>query len=209
MTTVLIIVVLFFVIVAVALAALKSKSGVGAQVSSGIPDAYYLRKSLFTPAERSFLGVLETLQYEGVGYAYKVRLADIFGIKKGLERADRTRALNKITSKHVDFLLVQKSDGKPILGIELDDSSHEEEERVSRDAFVDTFSSLPLCHCFIFRSSKLTTGMKFIDLSQFICQNRNPKKRLTRHWSQRSWLSRFVLRAARNAPAMIAAQFER
>jgi hypothetical protein len=32
---------------------------------------------------------------------------------------------------------------------------------------------------------------------------------LTRHWSQRSWLSRIVLRAAHSAPAMIAAQFER
>ncbi len=32
---------------------------------------------------------------------------------------------------------------------------------------------------------------------------------LTRQWSQRAWLSRFVLRAAQNAPAMLAAHFER
>jgi hypothetical protein len=35
------------------------------------------------------------------------------------------------------------------------------------------------------------------------------KRSLTRQWSQRAWLSHFVLRAARNAPAMLAAHFER
>lgn len=68
---------------------------------------------------------------------------------KGLERGDRTRAQNKINAKHVDFLLIQKSDGKPVLGIELDDKSHEEEDRAARDAFVDTvFASagLPILH---------------------------------------------------------------
>lgn len=147
MTTALIILVLIFIVIAVAMAALKAKGGEQALV--GNPDVYYLKKSLFTPAERSFQGVLETLQYDNIGYTYKVRLADIFGIKKGLERAQRTRSLNKITSKHVDFLLIQKSDGNPILGIELDDSSHDEEDRMSRDAFIDTvFASagLPLLH---------------------------------------------------------------
>lgn len=95
-----------------------------------------------TPGERSFAGVLETLNFDGTAIAAKVRLNDIFGIKKGLERGDRQRALNRIDAKHVDFLLIKESDDRPLLGLKLDESSHEEEERIALDAFVDSvFSS--------------------------------------------------------------------
>jgi len=144
-----IIAVLILVVLVVAAAfAEKLKGGTGG--GSAKPDPYYLRKSLFTPAERSFLGVLETLDLGGLGIASKVRLADIFGVvQKGMSRAERRSAQNRIIAKHVDFLLIQKSDGKPVLGIELDDKSHEEEDRAARDAFVDTvFASakLPILH---------------------------------------------------------------
>ena len=143
----LLIVLVALVVLAVALAALKAK--ISPQEKSAQTEVYYLRKSLFSPAERSFLGVLESLDYEGVTIASKVRRADIFGIKKGLDRGMRQRALNRISAKHVDFLLLQSSDGRPLLGIELDDSSHDEEDRVARDSFVDSvFSSsgLPILH---------------------------------------------------------------
>lgn len=140
--------ILVLIVLAAAVAAkLKGPAGGGEAVKPD--DVYYARKSLFTPAERSFLGVLESLSYEGLNITSKVRLADIFSVKKGLERGDRQRAQNKINMKHVDFLLIQKTDGKPVLGIELDDSSHEEEDRADRDAFVDTVfasAALPILH---------------------------------------------------------------
>ena len=117
--------------------------------NAGIGGVYYLRKSLFTPAERSFFGVLEALAMPEVTVVSKVRLADIFGVAKGLGRGARQGALNRISIKHVDFLLLQKSDGKPILGIELDDASHDEDGRVARDLFVnEVFASadLPILH---------------------------------------------------------------
>jgi Protein of unknown function (DUF2726) len=129
----------------VTLGLLIRKMGVGA----GTGGVYYLRKSLFTPAERSFFGVLESLAIPDVTITSKVRLADIFGIVKGLNRGERQRSQNKINAKHVDFVLLQKSDGKPILGIELDDSSHQVEKRINRDNFVDAvFASarLPILH---------------------------------------------------------------
>lgn len=134
-------------VVVIALLALKAKSA--PRQSSAKPDVYYLKKAILSPAERSFFGVLELLGYEGVTIACKVRLADVFGIKKGIPHGDRQRALNRISAKHVDFLLVQSSDGRPLLGIELDDSSHEEEERIARDSFVDSVFScagLPILH---------------------------------------------------------------
>jgi Protein of unknown function (DUF2726) len=110
---------------------------------------YFARKSLFTPAERSLFGVLQSLALPGVTLMAKVRLEDVFGVVKGLDRSSRQSARNKISSRHVDFLLLQESDGRPLLGIELDDSSHQEEGRKARDNFVDSVfaaAALPILH---------------------------------------------------------------
>ncbi len=132
-------------IVMAILAVLKAKiGGTGAKGS-----VYYLRKSLFTAAERSFLGVLESVLPAGVRVFGKVRLEDILGVKAGLERGERQAARNRINRKHVDFLLVRSNDLAPLAGIELDDSSHEEEDRQQRDEFVDeafACAGLPLLH---------------------------------------------------------------
>ena len=130
---------------AVVLLILKAKLA-GGGAKAGV---YYLKKSLFTPAERSLLGVLEPNLPPGVRVFGKVRLEDIFGVKAGLEKGERQAARNRINRKHVDFLLVRSTDLAPLAGIELDDSSHEEEDRQQRDAFVDSvFASggLPLLH---------------------------------------------------------------
>lgn len=140
----LIVVALIVLAVLAVVAVLKLKSA--GPVKTG---AYYLRKSLFTAAERSFLGVLEPMLPSEVRVFAKVRLADIFGVVGGLERGARQGAQNRINQKHVDFLIVRTSDLAPLAGIELDDSSHDEEDRQQRDAFVDeVFKSakLPLLH---------------------------------------------------------------
>lgn len=143
--------VLIFIVVLVAIA-IALAAAVAKRRPAGSPakvDMYYLKNSLFSPAERSFFGVLEHLDFEGITITSKVRLADIFGVKKDLERGGRQRAFNRVNAKHVDFLLLQSSDGRPLIGIELDDRSHAEEDRAARDSFVDAvFASagLPLLH---------------------------------------------------------------
>ncbi len=122
---------------------------VRAQLAGRRKGVYYLRYSLFTPAERIFLAALERAVPDGVRVFGKVRLEDIFGVVRGLSGADRLAARNKINRKHVDFLLVREGDLAPLAGIELDDSSHELVERRQRDVLVDaTFASagLPLLH---------------------------------------------------------------
>jgi hypothetical protein len=108
---------------------------------AGGGSACYRRPTLFTPTERSILGVLERELPPGVRVFGKVRLADIFGVKAGRERGARQSTLNRIDCKHVDFLLVRAADLVPLAGIELDDRSHEAEDRRQRDAFVDTVSA--------------------------------------------------------------------
>lgn len=139
-----IVVVLVLVVLGILAVLMAKLAGGGAKAG-----VYYLRKSLFTPAERSFLGVLEPNLPPAIRVFGKVRLEDILGVKAGLERGERQAARNRINRKHVDFLLVRANDLSPVAGIELDDSSHEEEDRQQRDAFVDSaFASagLPLLH---------------------------------------------------------------
>lgn len=139
------------VIIAVVLIAIKQVASNAAPENAGAADGkdYALRPAILSPAERSFLGVLESLLPEDVEYLTKVRLGDVFTTKQGLDGPHRTRARNRINQKHVDFLLVRASDLKPLAGIELDDASHEAEARQRRDAFVDSvFQSckIPLLH---------------------------------------------------------------
>ena len=62
----------------------------------------------------------------------KPRLADFLDSQKDLT------AFNKISQKHVDFLVCRPTDWMPMLGIELDDDSHEKAAVKRRDAFVNT-----------------------------------------------------------------------
>ena len=102
------------------------------------PDAlpYTLKPALYSPAERSFLGVLE----QAIGKHYqifgKVRIADVVETRRGLSASTRQSAFNRINAKHFDFLLCDKGDLTVVCAIELDDRSHQKGSRQQRDAFI-------------------------------------------------------------------------
>jgi hypothetical protein len=91
---------------------------------------------LFTPAERSFYGVLEQSVGGSVKVLGKVRVADVITPKKGLSRSEWQKAFNKISAKHFDFVLCKNDDLSIICAIELDDSSHNSKNRQKRDVFL-------------------------------------------------------------------------
>ena len=128
MSSLLLLVVLAFVIFIV-LAAIKNKQGGTGSV--GFP--YQPAKTLFTPAERSFLGVLD----QAVGSEYrvfgKVRVADVAVVKPGLGNSARQGALNRIAYKHFDFVVCRASDLNVICAVELNDKSHSSQRAQSRD----------------------------------------------------------------------------
>ena len=90
---------------------------------------------LLTPAERSFFGVLGQAIDSDLYIFAKVRLSDLLWLPQGTR--DRQAYLNRIQSKHVDFVLCDSATTEPRLLIELDDSSHQKARRRSRDAFLD------------------------------------------------------------------------
>lgn len=118
------------VVVAVALLAAGGKKG-GTGSKLGFP--YVPAKALFSPAERSFLGVLD----QAVGSEHrvfgKVRVADLAAIKPGLGSAARQGALNRVAAKHVDFLVCRASDLSLVCAVELNDSSHSSKRAQVRD----------------------------------------------------------------------------
>jgi hypothetical protein len=91
--------------------------------------------SLFSKAERSFLGVLELALADNLRVFGKVRVADL--LEPAVAASVRQAALNKIIGKHVDFVICSPQDFHPVAVIELDDKSHLEPKRQTRDALLD------------------------------------------------------------------------
>lgn len=109
---------------------------------------YLKRESFLTPAEQNFYHVLSKVVSSDYLLFSKTRMSDLLYLPK-LSNKDYYHYQNKIQSKHVDFLLCDKESTKPVLAIELDDSSHLKASRVSRDSFVDEIfesARLPILH---------------------------------------------------------------
>ena len=133
------------VVIAIIIAVLKNLIPKG----KGQTLPYEKQPTLFTPAERSFLGVLEQAAGNEFRIMGKVRLGDIVKVKAGLDNKARQSAFNKIQSKHVDFVACDPNDLSIQFAIELDDKSHEREDRQDRDAFVDKVmeaAGIPIIH---------------------------------------------------------------
>ena len=92
--------------------------------------------SLFTPAERSFLGVLDQASAGRYRVFGKVRIADVVLPVKGLDKSTWTSVFNRIKAKHFDFVLCEPQTLAIKAVIELNDKSHTSGRRIERDELV-------------------------------------------------------------------------
>lgn len=116
---------------------------------------YQKEPVLFTPAERSFLAVLEQSLGDQFRVLGKVRLADVIKVKPGLSGSVRQQAFNRIQSKHLDFVVCDPNDLSVQFVVELDDSSHQQARRQARDEFLDKSlraAGVPIFHFPVKRS---------------------------------------------------------
>jgi very-short-patch-repair endonuclease len=141
---ILIVVVIVVVVIGLLIVQKTKKS----ENSAGL--SFEKRDPLFSPSERSFLGVLEQVldssRYRVFG---KVRLGDIVKPAKGLSLSKRQTSQNKINQKHLDFVICTAAELKVVGVVELDDKSHEKEDRAVRDEFVDQAlagAKIPVIH---------------------------------------------------------------
>jgi hypothetical protein len=108
--------------------------------------AYRQRDNFLTPAEAAFFATLREATANDWLIMSKVRLADLVDAPNGREWQ---AAWNKISRKHVDFVLCDPATVRPRLVLELDDRSHRRPDRVERDAFVDRVfadAAMPILH---------------------------------------------------------------
>ena len=98
---------------------------------------YEALRSVLSPTERHFLGTLASLLPPGVGVLVKVRLADVFTPKRGLDAARRQAATQRMRAQSIDFLLVRADDFSPLAGLAFREDSARTERKAARDHFVE------------------------------------------------------------------------
>jgi ssDNA-binding Zn-finger/Zn-ribbon topoisomerase 1 len=105
---------------------------------------YAMRDDFLSASELSFYKILRLVMPNEFVIFTKVALKDIFFVTEN-DRSKQSTFMNKISKKHVDFIICNAETLKPVCGIELDDTSHERQDRVIRDTFVNQ----------VFKSGKL------------------------------------------------------
>lgn len=109
---------------------------------------YVINENFLSAAELNFFRTLQQVVGNQAVVVVKVNLGDVFWAKPKDKKTFRTYR-NMIDRKHVDFLLCDPVMMRPIMGIELDDKSHQRADRRERDQFVDKVfeaARLPLLH---------------------------------------------------------------
>jgi hypothetical protein len=102
--------------------------------------------TLLTSTEQKFYEALDTAIDGRLIILSKVRIADLFRVTSA-SRSARHRIFWSIACKHVDFVLAEAENLRPLAAIELDDSSHQRADRRRRDELVDDLfekAALPL-----------------------------------------------------------------
>jgi very-short-patch-repair endonuclease len=94
----------------------------------------YKRKPFLTPAEIAYYKMLRMIFADRYLIFAQVRVVDLCEV---LDRPFNQGAVNRIDRRHVDFVLCHQRTFKPMVAIELDDSSHERPYRRQKDAFLD------------------------------------------------------------------------
>lgn len=139
---------------------------------------YHLRDDFLSPAEQNFYRVLQTATDDWATIAPKVSLGDLFYTQTGDHSQNRVYR-NKIDRKHVDFLLFDPRTLRPILGVELDDRSHQRKDRQERDRFVDgvfAAAGLPIAHIPVRQGYQVTQLSEFLQKTAGVATSRSVEK---------------------------------
>lgn len=99
--------------------------------------SYRPQKSLFTPSEKRFLELLESIAGDAFRVYGKVRISDILtpDVNKWEKGSGWHWLFSQISQKHVDFVIVDKQFNM-VCAVELNDPSHQRPDRQKRDEFV-------------------------------------------------------------------------
>ena len=120
----------FLVFVAIVVAAYFKAKQEANKPRPSLP--YVTQARLLTTNEERFRRVLSDVARDRYFLACQVRMADVLDA-----RPYSHAAFNRISSKHFDFVLCDPATTRPLMVIELDDSTHRRADAQARDAFKD------------------------------------------------------------------------
>ena len=104
---------------------------------------------LLSAGEKRFFDALTNSIPPNLYICPKVRIADLVETRLLPTDPNYWRSIAPMNQKHVDFVLVNRSDFAPRCIIELDGRSHSDKQRLARDTFVNSvFASagIPMLH---------------------------------------------------------------
>ena len=108
---------------------------------------YQIKKSVMTIAEGNFYKKLTSALHDNFIIVPQAHLSMIFN--HTIYGQNWRGAFSTINGKSIDFLIIKRDTFQPLIGIELDDLSHERHDRQKRDELINEIfkqAKLPLIH---------------------------------------------------------------
>jgi hypothetical protein len=130
--------------------------------------------NLFTPVERTFLGLIEEAVGNDFRILCRVRMSDILTIHQNTDKKTSKNAVSRAGSKHLDFVLCSKEDMSPVMAIDLVRNTGKDGYKIQRDFYVS--GALDAAHIPHVRI-KVRSGYKVQDIRECI-QAKLPKVKL-------------------------------
>lgn len=121
--------------------------------------AFVAKDGLLSEAEKNFLGPLSAVsQRLNLDLVIKVRVADLIEPTSSVDKKTWWKRFRFIAQKHVDYVFLD-SDSRPVIAIELNDNSHEEDHRMERDdSLLAAFSDAKIPLLFVPAAHEYATG---------------------------------------------------
>ena len=114
----------------------------------------YQKAQVLTEREKNFYETIRLIaEKHNLNVSAKMRLADIVNVSDEIQKQSSLWRSNfgKISQKHIDFALQDKTNLEIKLLIEIDDYTHQREDRIERDKFVDSVCeqvNIPILHLY-------------------------------------------------------------
>lgn len=159
---------------------------------------YFLKDYIFDhPTEYEFYKMLrDEILGERFVAMVQIPLISLVGVRRKHESGWMSH-FGRIKTKRIDFVICKKDDLKPLLALELDGSTHENEERHERDIFVDSvFTSvgMPILHVALQKDyNKAAVALsiaKKLGLEQRVISKLEVKAKNTKPGIIRSWATK-------------------
>ena len=122
-------IILMMLLIVVAVGAMKlSDQGVG--------FPFRRKNQLFTPVEHTFLKLIEDAVGREFRIVCRVRLSDLLQVRQQTSKKQASAAISRASSRHLDFVLVDRNDMSPILAVDLVYGNGKDGYKAQRDFFV-------------------------------------------------------------------------